>query len=53
MLLAVLSILDFKAFSHYIISILLLGTGVGFLFKGIIKKIKLAILLKGLVRIQI
>ena len=47
----VLSVLNPKAFSGYIASILLLSTGVSFLFRGIIKKIKLAILLKKLVRI--
>ena len=50
-LLAVLSTLNPKAFSGYITSVLLLGTGIGFLFRGIIRKIKLTILLKGLVRI--
>ena len=39
MLLAVLSILNFKVFSSYIASILLLGIGVSFLFKGIIDKL--------------
>ena len=47
----VLSILNFKVFGGCIANILPLGTGIGFLFKGIIKKIKPAILLKGLVRI--
>ena len=50
-LLVVLSVLNPKAFSSYIASILLLSIDIGFLFKGIIKKIKLAILLKELVRI--
>ena len=51
--LVVLSILDFKAFSGYIISVLLLSIGVGFLFRDIINcsKIKPAILLRGLKRI--
>ena len=39
MLLAVLSTLNSKAFGGYITSILLLGVGVGFLFKGIIEKL--------------
>ena len=39
MLLAVLSILDSEAFGGYITSILPLGVGVGFLFRGIIKKL--------------
>ena len=47
----VLSVLNPKAFSSYITSILPSGVGVGFLFRGIIEKIKLAILLKGLVKI--
>ena len=53
MLLAVLSILDPKAFYGYITSVLPLGIGVSFLFRGIVdsRKIKPAILLKGLVRI--
>jgi len=37
--LVVLSTLDPKAFSGYIISILTLGVGVGFLFRGIIEKL--------------
>ena len=48
--LAVLSALDPKVFSSYIVSVLQLGIGVGFLFGGIIKKIELVILLKGLGR---
>ena len=51
MLLVVSSILDPKAFYSRIASILLLGAGVSFLFRGIIKKIKPAILLRGLERI--
>ena len=53
MLLAVSSILDPKAFSGRITSVLPSGIGVGFLFGGIVNstKIKPAILLKGLVRI--
>ena len=53
MLLAVSSTLDPKAFSGRIASVLPLGIGVGFLFRGIVnsRKIKPAILLKGLVRI--
>ena len=49
----VLSILDPKAFYSYIASVLPLDIGVGFLFRGIVnsRKIKPAILLKGLVRI--
>ena len=39
MLLAVLFILDFKAFSGYIASKLLLGIGVSFLFGGIMEKL--------------
>ena len=39
MFLAVSSILDPKAFSGYIISVLLLSIGVGFLFRGIIEKL--------------
>jgi hypothetical protein len=39
MLLAVLSILDPKAFYNYITSVLLLGIGVSFLFRGIIEKL--------------
>ena len=39
MLLAVLFILDFKAFGGHIASILLLNIGVGFLFRGIIEKL--------------
>jgi hypothetical protein len=34
-----LSILDPKAFCGYIASVLLLGTGVGFFFGGIIEKL--------------
>jgi len=37
--LAVLSALDPKAFSSYIISVLPLGVGVGFLFRGIVEKL--------------
>jgi len=37
--LAVLSTLDPKAFGGYIISVLLLGAGIGFLFRGIIEKL--------------
>ena len=51
MFLVVLSALDLKAFGSYITSKLPLSIGVGFLFRGIIKKIKLAILLRGLERI--
>jgi len=39
MLLAVLFILNPKAFYSYIASVLLLGIGVGFLFRGIIEKL--------------
>jgi len=39
MLLAVLSILDPKAFYGYIASVLLLGIGVSFLFRDIIEKL--------------
>jgi hypothetical protein len=39
MLLAVLSTLDPKAFNSRIASGLLLGIGVGFLFRGIVKKL--------------
>ena len=39
MLLVVLSALDPKAFYGYIASVLLLGIGVGFLFRGIIEKL--------------
>ena len=39
MLLVVLSILNPKAFGGYIASRLPLGAGVGFLFRGIIKKL--------------
>jgi len=39
MLLAVLSTLDPKAFYSYIASVLPLGIGVGFLFRGIIEKL--------------
>ena len=55
MLLAVLSILDPKAFYSCITSILLLSTGVDFVFKGIVDygKIEPAILPRGLVRIRI
>ena len=55
MLLAVSSTLDPKAFGGYIASILPSGIGIGFLFGGIVnrRKIKPAILLKGLVRIRI
>ena len=35
----VLSALDPKAFGSYIANILLSGTGVGFLFKGIMEKL--------------
>ena len=49
------SILDLEALCHCVTGILLLSTGVGvnLIFKGIVNynKIKLAILLKGLVRI--
>ena len=38
-LLVVLSVLNLKAFGGYIISVLLLGIGVGFLFRGIIEKL--------------
>ena len=38
-LLAVLSALDPKVFSSYIISGLLLGVGISFLFRGIIEKL--------------
>jgi len=50
-LLAVSFILDLKAFYGYIASVLLSGAGVSFLFRGIIKKIKPAILPKELVKI--
>jgi len=50
-LLAVLFTLDPKAFYGCIASILPLNAGVGLFFNGIIKKIKLAIFLKGLKRI--
>ena len=45
--------LDAKAFCGRVASVLPSGIGVGFLFRGIInsRKIKPAILLKGLVRI--
>ena len=45
--------LDPKAFYSYIASILLSSIGINFVFKGIVnyRKIKLAILLRGLVRI--
>ena len=54
-LLIVLSILDPKAFYSYITSVLLLSVGVDFVFRGIMdcEKIEPAILLRGLVRIQI
>ena len=39
MLLVVLSALNPEAFGGYIASILLLGAGVGFLFRGIIEKL--------------
>jgi len=39
MLLVVSFILDSKAFYNYIASVLLLGIGVGFLFRGIIEKL--------------
>ena len=39
MLLVVLSILDPEVFSSYITNILLSRAGIGFLFKGIIKKL--------------
>ena len=39
MLLAVSSILDPNAFCSYITSVLLLGIGVSFLFRGIIEKL--------------
>ena len=39
MLLAVLSTLDPKIFGSYITNKLLLGTGVGFFFRGIIEKL--------------
>ena len=53
MLLVVLSTLDPEAFCGCVTSILLLSTGVDLVFRGIIdhKKIKPAILLRGLVRI--
>jgi hypothetical protein len=38
-LLVVLSVLDSKAFGGYIASVLPSGVGVGFLFRGIIKKL--------------
>jgi len=37
--LVVLSALDPKAFGGYIVSVLLLGAGVGFLFGGIMEKL--------------
>ena len=48
-----LLVLNSKAVCSYITSILLLSVGVNLIFRGIINysKIKLAILLKGLVRI--
>jgi len=53
MLLVVSSTLDPKVFCHYIIGVLLLSIDINLVFEGIIdyKKIKLAILLRGLVRI--
>ena len=40
MLLVVLSTLDSKTFCGYIASVLPSGVGVGFLFKGIVEKLK-------------